>query len=570
MFTKYSSVLKYTVCVVLLMTTSLPSNAQEAPQSQQERKSPLELPDVIVYGVDTDLRKTGEKTSAAKFSILALSSDAPAPYPSLPSCRGVLTIPGSRQSSPGHATFLSSYVGSYSSWGLQAIHNRTLKRAHLRLFSDIQGTNGAFDKSVGTWGEIEGRVDGPLSNTITGGLQAGYRRWSYGLHGSPKFLGKFRQELLTIQTHMDYRHSQHTLSHFSFAYRLLNVPQSLYDVYENLFRGEFTVQTELGPFGISSHLHWTGDRPSVENINEPQDFNLVVPDYPSSDLLGLSIVSKVPLLPQFSADMGVDVYVFSRERQDDETRLFPKLRCLYRPLAPVAIQAYLGGNFRHRSLVDLHEANPYAVPSISSIVSAVEEVRLKVGTEVEVEVRPDLFLKGAYRWTRILDELYWRWECVSEFYTSFRLEEVRQHRIDLSCNYRPAENITIETGLTWLDYGIKDRYISIANPSAKIPFRPNNQAWGIVTFDIPGIVDIRGDWRWVGGRTAFLPLPFDSFHDTLELDPYFLLNLTLEKNIHRAITLFTSIYNLTDSDYEVWYNYPEMGIHFHGGLKIVF
>lgn len=554
--------------IPVLLTISWACYGQESNREQREAKHPLELPDVIVYGVDTGLRESGEKLSSPLPSPPAILSALASLYPSYLLPRGERLMPSPPSSFPDQTTVLSTDAGLYSSWGLQAVHNGTLKQANLRLFANLQGTNGQFDNSGGTWGEIGGKISGPLSNSATGGLRVGYRRRSYGLYGSTVPLGKSRQEIFSIRSHLERKHSEQTLSRFSLAFqRLKFFPTYYLDRYENLFQGDLSVRTKFGPLYIRSNVDWTGDRSSMERTFSIEDAHILTRGFPSSDLLSLSCVARIPLLPQFSADLGGVAQLYSREGHDDQTRLFPRARLLFRPIAPVAVYTSVGGSFRYYSLAELLKKNPYADPCTSSTV---EEIRWQVETGVEVEVRPELFLRGSHRWAQSLDDLYWRWSEFTGTYTNFRIEDLRQQQIDISASYQPYTDIRIEAGFSFLDYVIKDRLITGMDPSPEIPFRPRNQAWGIVAYNIPGVFDVRSDWKWVGKRTSFLPLPFDSLKDTLELDPYFLINFTLERKVHRATTLFANIYNLTDSDYEVWYNYPEMGITVHGGVKIVF
>ena len=570
MFNTLSSLLKYTIWVIILLSASLCSHAQETGNDRKETKPALELPDVIVYGVDTGYRQAGEKAPAAPFSTTALPGNASAPYPSVLLSRGELSLPSVRQSMPDHRTFLSSYVGPYSSWGLQAIHNRTLKKAHLRLYSDIQGTNGEYDNSGGTWGEIEGRIDCPLPDSVTAELQAGYRRWSYGLYDAGDVNGKSRQETFFITSVLHRKHTERTSSRLGFGAQCLKYTTPFHtERQEKLYQGDFSLQTRVGPVSAVSTVHWTGDRPSWESfywLDNNQDVNYVSPFSPASDLISACFSARIPVGHHVYATLGGDVQFFSRDYEKDRTRFFPKARCLYRPAPPVAIHVSVEGGFQPYSLASLIEENPYSFPTV---FSTAEEVRWKIETGVEVEMRPGIILRAAYHWTLVRDNLFWRWTVYTGLYSNYLLEEVRQHQLDISGTYKPDENLTLEAGISFLDYDIRDDFITGGNPSAEIPFHPKKRARGMAIYKLPGIIDIRGDWQWIGERTFSLSLPYESYYNPEKMEPYFLMNLILEKEINKNVTVFTGFYNLFGSEYEVWYNYPEMGINIHGGVKIV-
>lgn len=550
-------------------------------QESKKEEEPLELPDVIVYGAETGFRDAGQKLSLVQLMAPATPLNEVDPYPPFPSSQYEYSLPSIQQVVSGLSTSLSAYVGPYSSWGLQAAHNSTLKRARLRLFANLEGTNGEFDNSGGTWGEIEGRIIASLSNKIVGGLQAGYRRWSYGLYGttlydplqmelydSERTIGKSRHEIMSIDSYMNYMPSENISSRLRFAFqRLTFSPDFYFERYENFFQSDFSVVGSIGPVRIISDVEWKGSHPSIEDITPPQDVNLVVPDYPSSGFLSLNVMARIPFIPQFSADLGGDLQVYSRDGCDDRTRFFPRVKFIYRPLSPVAIFSSIGGSFRYHSMASLLEENPYADPMITSTA---EEIRRRMEAGVEVQVIPALLLRGVYRYEKIHDELYWRWSYFIRTYTELNMDVVRQHHFDVSASYQPDDKAKVEAGVSFLDYDVEDYRIPISDQSPEIPFRPRSQAWGTIEYNIPGIFDVRSDWKWVGKRTSFLPLFFDSFNGTLELDSYFLMNLTLEKQIRHHITLFTTFYNLLNSEYEVWYDYPEMGLTIHGGVKVVF
>ena len=366
-------------------------------------------------------------------------------------------------------------------------------------------------------------------------------------------------------TFMDYIHSENTSSRLKFAFqRLTFSPDFYFERYENLFQSDFSLLRTIGSARIMAKATWTGSRLSIEDITPLADANLVIPDFPSSDFLGLNIMARIPLLPRFSADLGGDLQAYSRDRRARRTRFFPGLKLIFRPFSSAAVYGSMGGSFRHHSMASLLEENPYADPMISSTA---EEVLWHVDAGGELQVNPALLLRGRYRYETVRDELYWQWSFVA--YMKMSLDEVRQHHFDISFRYQPGGQAQVEAGISFLDYELEDRLIPISDASPEIPFRPKSQAWGNVFYAIPGIIDVRSDWKWVGKRTSFLPTHLYELTDVLKLDPYFLLNVTLEKQIQDHITLFTSFFNLLDSKYEVWYDYPEMGLTLHGGVKVI-
>lgn len=537
-------------------------SAQET-TTEQKRKEPLELPDVIVYGLDTGMRQAGEKMSAEQSLIAAATSKVSAIYPKLARKDDELGLPCLQESVPGHTTFLSSHVGSFSSWSLRAIHARRLKKADLRLRSNLQGTNGKYDNSGGTRGRIEGRINTPLSSSIIGGLRVGYRRWSYGLYGSANPQRRSRQEVISLHTHIERDFSQSTSSRLEFGlHRFMLTPKKEVAEYpersETVFRGGFSFQTKSEGFHFISDFQWT-HRPSED------DGRVALVGDLSDNFFSLNLLQKAYFLPTASLEVGGKVQWFSRKGMKQK-RVFPMVKVVLRPTCFLSFFTSLQGGYRYYPLESLFEASPYAG---SHAFPLLQEVRSQVDVGIEMELIPELFVRGSYRWAERHNDVYWNYDITSGLFISGQLHDVRQRQLDLSGGYQPSENVKIEIGYSSIDYEIKDRSITEYIPSAEIPFRPKNRAWGTVSYEIPKTVTIRSDWKWVGQRKAFLPLPYDSFFDTLELDPYFLVNVTFEKEVHRAITLFASFYNLTDSDYNVWYNYREMGITFHGGAKIV-
>jgi len=547
------------VLILVWILITLPGNLP-AQESKKDQTS-LELPDVIIYGAEKDFREAGEKLSLLDARGPSVPVSGVDPYQSFPPTADSLSLPSLQKALSALSTSLAVYGGPYSSWGIRAAHNSRLKKADLRLFADLEGTEGEYTNSGGTWGEIEGRIKGPLSNTDTAELQAGYRRWSYGIYDWYNLKGKARQETFSVMSSLQRKHSDRMSSRVSFRFQRLRYsnPSNSRDRLEDQYQGEISGWNDLGSINLASSVHWTGIKPSWENGSAA----------PKNDLFGLRIAARIPFVSRMSATIGGDLQLFSWGDRKDQVRFFPRLNCIYRHSTQLAIHASVEGGFQPYSLMELTKENPH---SSLSIMSSAEEVRWKLETGVEVEVRPDILLRGSYHWTQVRDDMFWRWtiNADSDRYFNYTLDEVRCHQVDISGEYAPVPEVTVEAGFSHMEYDIEDDLFMVGDPSTEIPFHPNNRAWGVVNCRIPNIIVIRGDWQWIGKRAYNLPLAYESYYDPEKLDDYLLMNLMLEKEMTRNVTVFTGFYNIFDSDYEVWYGYPEMSFTVRGGAKVVF
>jgi len=513
------------------------SSAQHSPAESKATKPPLELPDVIVYGADTALREAGEKLSFPRISPSASPSEAITPYPSARALRGEPALPSRPESPPEQTTVLSSYAGLYSSWGAQAVHDRTLKKAHLRCKATLSGTDGQFDNSRGMWGGIEGRMDAPISSSAAGGLQAKYRRSSYGLYGSTNPSNTARQEKVSLQTHIELHQSRPTLSHLQLAFqRFTLLPEDTVPDYcersENLLQTDFVFQDRSGPLPLSVEFHWAGNHPSGGGS--------------ADHLLTLGLKGKVLLLPESSFEAGGIVQWYS-SKGNIRKRIFPGGRLVLRNMTlvhiPIAFHASIGGAYHYYSLAELLEMNPYAGPHI---FTPLEEVRLQAEAGVEAELTPGFLLGAAYRWAQRRDDVYWDYDWESGLFRPEQLYEVVQRQIDFSLTYdSPSDPLRVEAGLSSLRHTVTERCFFKCEPLSEVPFRPKHRVWGTVSYEaLEGFI-VRSDWQWVGCRSA-------STQGECKLDPYLVINVGAEKRIRSAITLLANIYNLTDDDYETW------------------
>ncbi len=555
--------------VFLILTLVLPWSvlAQEAQETEKSPES-LELPDVIVYGVDTSFRQGGEKCAPAPYMASAVVPQGEIAYPAAVHSAGEVTFSESGQSFSDRHTLLSSYIGPYTSWGLRALHQRMWKKADIRLFANLEGTDGQYDNGDGTWGEIQGKVDVPVSGDIACGLDLGYRRWSYGLYGSKIDKEDVTQDLFSAKAQVEARQSEQTSVQAGLGYQRLAISFSKRpDIFEDLFQADLGLQTRYYTVDILSHIKWVGDHPSTEGlIRSAGDLKTTTFDLPSGDLLTMTCEAKSEVLPRLSAGLGATLQSYMSKEENDRTRLFPKAEACCRPVRPLAIHASLQGGFRHYPLAELFRLNAYT-GYISSPVF--EERQWQVETAIEAEVRPDLILKGSYQWTEDRDAMFWQWDDRGFFFIEDRLKEVRQHRLEVSAKYTLRSSGKAQIGYTYTDYEIRDPFYSTVNGSDRIPFLPRHELWATAEYSIPAWFDVRADMRRVGERISRLMRPYDSYFNPHELDPYFLLNVELQRNVLKNIDAFIYLRNLTDSDYALWYNYPEMGVNIYGGVKIV-
>lgn len=122
--------------------------------------------------------------------------------------------------------------------------------------------------------------------------------------------------------------------------------------------------------------------------------------------------------------------------------------------------------------------------------------------------------------------------------------------IEVTANSRPTDNLTLQATYSYL-------YTSLDNLTAA----PKNQYFLGVSWQALPKFRVDAELRGVGGLYVA---------DTVDNQNYALLNVKLTYNVIRALELFASLDNITDTDYVINRGYEMPGFNCMGGFKLHF
>ena len=128
--------------------------------------------------------------------------------------------------------------------------------------------------------------------------------------------------------------------------------------------------------------------------------------------------------------------------------------------------------------------------------------------------------------------------------------------VELTNRFYPFDNFEIGLNYTFLSARDKktNKYL-IYQPKNKIDFSLKYKEFHGFDFELVG--------NWIGQR----------FHDsanTIKVKPYCLLNFNVTKKIKENYTVFFSIDNLLNKEYQIVEYYPTPGLSVNGGVKVEF
>ncbi len=127
---------------------------------------------------------------------------------------------------------------------------------------------------------------------------------------------------------------------------------------------------------------------------------------------------------------------------------------------------------------------------------------------------------------------------------------------ELVNKFYPFENLEVGLNYTFLSARDKktNKYL-IYQPKNKVDFSLKYKKFHGFDFELAG--------NWTGQR----------FHDsanTVKVKPYFLLNFNVTKKIRENYTVFLSLDNLLNKEYQIVEYYPTPGLSVNGGVKVEF
>jgi vitamin B12 transporter len=129
---------------------------------------------------------------------------------------------------------------------------------------------------------------------------------------------------------------------------------------------------------------------------------------------------------------------------------------------------------------------------------------------------------------------------------------------------KPFDNFEIKLNYTFTES--KDVSKSSENPGEKLLRRPENKSGFYISYSFIPEANINTEVIWVGTRED---MDFSLYpYKRVELDDYFLLNVSAHFDLFKFLRLNIRVENLLDEKYEDALGYGTAGLSFYGGIKL--
>jgi hypothetical protein len=221
----------------------------------------------------------------------------------------------------------------------------------------------------------------------------------------------------------------------------------------------------------------------------------------------------------------------------------------------------LSGNLRKNSLRSLNDENHFLVPSPitgnNELINTNEKFTLKGGVIAKPDPKVQVMAYGGF--SRLLDDVFYVNSFFDTSITTFNpvYYDNSQFNIHAEAQYMQGEKMAVTFKTDYFSYNLPD--------SLKPWFRPSILLSLGGKYNIADKIFTKAELYYTGSRTA---PRIDG--TTTELKSYIDLNLGVDYQYSKILTIFLNVNNLTASRYFKWYNYPSYRLNVLGGVTYSF
>ncbi len=537
----------------------------EKQESREKFSDRLQLPDVLIYGKDSEMRILGEKMTVSPDRLMLeplsdedLRSEGPAEMSGSKAARQEdATPPKNFRIDLAGGSFGLLALGAFARFSLQPSSSQPNNKLELSTDGNFNRADGQFSNSdFRDWRlGVTGGYNWGEASSAQLKLGGGNRR--YGFHGAvnPNLdadIGNFFGAALArlpvgssaectlggdLQFNgFDYMQNRAATEPVEVDERV----SALRAGFEKRFsRAAIQIKLET----LRDHLEFPADSSASASTRLSA----------SNSRSLLSGEVRYPIGRIFTFTTGVQ---WSRARRDDagqKSRFGPLLRVVAAPRQRLAFSAEFSNGWRYATLATRWSENYYLDASTAFLP---EEVTSDLTIAAEYRLIRGWLLKAQYARTTVRELNYYERDAASGLFAVRQLDEVTLSDLSLGIEMNFSDQLVLSGALHFLDDDINDPSVTAVSD---VPYR--GEIWLPARLEYSPIpkVSVMTEARLVGSRRVALL-------DDTSLDGYLDLRARGEWQALDKLILYAEGRNLLDDSFQRWQGYREMGLNVLIGL----
>lgn len=506
-------------------------------RDQKESESNLNLPDVIIYGEEKSVKKTGRKIKAKEENVNLLDNDVkyhPSIYqPKLSPNKLFLSDEQKQSQISNIATFK---FGSFNTPYLMLKRSQESEYYDYSASGTYQHSDGQFDNSQFSIGEANLQFDLNINPEFETTLAGNVYYSEYGLHGA-NIAGLKRKLTFGIAKF----YSQWFLSSSSTASIDILLRQ-----FNSSDKTSAKSKLDEQTAGITGNFNR-----KFENYLLSVNAHYFHNSYRANEYFNLNAGLTFPFSHFFSLNSSIAVEKVTSQHE----RLSPSLKLIFTPNARLGLSLKGSRYFNPQYCYDLWHQNPYISNNLNLIP---ENIKFDFTIDAEYRVLNELIVDAQISRRWIDDYSYWQREMITGVFELNQLNNIAITQLSGGVRYNFADRFVIHSQLSFFIDTIDND--SLAAADFAIPyleaFRATTRLQTIFRRSI--LFEINS--AWIGRR--YTTLTKDN-----KLDDFFFIEIKVEKQMNSYLNILLGCKNLLNSEYDLWENYREMGLRFFIGLE---
>lgn len=535
----------------LSMNNNVLAQTKKTALPDSSKKEKIELPDVLIYGKDKSVRKTGDKIDLRQEDVKLIPPTVN--YQPASTIQDFdnqkVAFSKSSQRSTSRAMLQIDY-GKFQQFDALAGYWKETEKLNTSIHGNYSRSEGQFDNSQYFIANLNGQFGSYLSENFFMTLRGSFYASEYGMY--------------TVKL----ADAERTVSDKSISFdSRLNVSddQSIelgITVHQNNFDDADTVNytSELDERNVSLSARYTTkfgttrlNFASLYQYNKINNFN-VLETVNSQKYFHFKSWILQPLGKYVVFKPGIIVENLDLSNSFSGTLVSPEVEIVFTPTNKFGIRLKSGREYSPLTYSEQWKSNPFVSHSFNFIPMK-KSLELKAGIEIRPLTRLSFFSEVTFqKWENYA---YWFRELTSGLFSIHSLEKANLTTVNVRGKYQLSEKLIFNAGLLLFYDSIEDESVS---SERHIPYL---SAYKIpISFELQFLKNASAQlgFQWIGPRHYSL--------DTDEtLDDYALLSLMIEASFHKHLTGFASGKNLLDQKHEPWLGYPGMGWHFEIGFR---
>lgn len=541
---------------------STKTGAREKKDAGEQPAEKLQLPDVLIYGKDTEVRTTGQKITVSPDRLtVEPPTSGEAPRDSAAALLGSkASLQQESKTSPNN--FRASLAGGAFGQLEVTAHARAARmlaqkdrRIEVSAGGNVNRADGQFANSDFREWHVEASAGYNWREASAVQLKIGGGNRQYGFYGAVN--PELDAEVQKFSSEGHVRLPAGSTAEFTVS------GQWQFDNYDYLQNGaapdeSVDERVSLLRATFEKRFRRAALQFAVESLSDRLDFpprstDLILRGSATNRLSQFSGEVRFPAGRSFTITTGGRLTHAQSQGREQESRFGPLLRVVAVPRQRLALSAEFSNGWRYTTLTTRWSGNPYLAANKSVLP---EEVTANLALAAEYRLVRGWVLKAQYSRVAVRGLNYYEREGATGLFALRQLDEVTLVDITLGMEMNFGDQFLLSGALHFLNDDIDDPGLPVF---ADVPYR--GEIWLPAKLEYLPTPKTRvvAEARLVGSRRITLI-------DNTKLDGYLEVRGRGEWKALQSLTLFAEGRNLLDNSFEKWQGYREIGLNFVAGL----